>query len=506
MSMLVQAFLEIAVRYPDKVAVNDPTRSLTYAQLKTFAKAMRRLLMNETSCPRVGVLLPATAAGLGTTLGTLWAGKTIVPLNFLLQKSELAAVVRDARIDLVVSIQHFRELAGQLGVRVIYLEELNLRRRYLLQKLAPTPPAPDVNDDDLAAIVYTSGTTGQPKGVCLSHGNFMSNIRAAIEHLDLQPDNHLLGVLPPFHVFGLTIVTMLPVYLGGTVTYIPRFSPQEAYRAIAEKDITILLAVPSMYAAIARLKTLDKDKFSRIRLAVSGGEPLPRQVYDWVLERTGIRLLEGYGLTETSPVISVDVPESHQPGSVGLPLPGVELQVRDENGHPLPQGQRGELCVRGPLVMKGYFHRQEETSALIDRDGWLSTGDIVELGEENRIWITGRAKDIIIVGGENVYPREVECVLEEHPDVSEAAVIGRSDGNRGEVVTAFVILRDGADATPNDLRGWCRERLASYKVPREIHFREEFPRGPTGKILKRDLRSNTETPDGGLNEPQGTLA
>jgi len=487
--MLVEYLLEAARRFPARRAAGDPTRPMTYGQLTTFALAIRRLVLDKTRCDRVGVLLPGSGAALGTVWGTLWAGKTIVPLNFLQPPRELAAVIADARIDLVITTEHFQWLMKEVPTRTLYLEKLHLRFRYLYEKFRRTPEPPEVSPDDVAAIVYTSGTTGHPKGVCLTHRNFVSNCRAAIEHLRLTPDHHILGVLPPFHAFGLTVLKLLPVVLGATVTYIPRFSPQVVYRAIGMDDITILLAVPSMYAAVAQLKNPDASRFERIHVAVSGGEPLPRTVYEAMYERTGVRLMEGYGLTETSPIISCDLPWAHRPGAVGRALPGVELQVRNETGEPVSRGQEGELFVRGPLVMKGYFHRPDETAVVVDADGWFRTGDVVRIDDEGSISITGRAKDLIIVGGENVFPREIESVLERHPAVSDVAVIGKQDGSRGEVVVGFVTLRDGTNATADHLRSFCRDQLAGYKVPRQIHVRPELPRGPTGKILKRELKS-----------------
>ena len=487
--MLIEHLLESVRRRPNKRAANDPLRPLTYSQLSTFAQAIRRLVLKETRQERVGVLLPASTAGLGVLVGTVWSGKTVVPLNFLLQPGELSAVIADAQIDLVITTEHFDWLMRQTPVRALYLEKLFLKTRYAYEKFRRTPEPPQVSPEDLAAIVYTSGTTGLPKGVCLTHENLLSNCRAAIEHLRITSDHHLLGVLPPFHVFGLTVLKFLPIVLGATVTYIPRFSPQAAYRAIELEGITILLAVPSMYGAIARLKDLDATRFKRLHLAVSGGEPLPRTVYNQMYERTGVRLMEGYGLTETSPVLSCDVPWDHRVGTVGMVLPDVETQLRDQAGGVRANGREGELFVRGPMVMKGYFHRPEETEAVIDRDGWFRTGDIVEIGDDGHVSITGRAKDLILVGGENVFPREVELALEQHPAIADVAVIGQQDGSRGEVVVGFVALREDVEATAEELRSFCRDQLAGYKVPRKIHIRRELPRGPTGKILKRELRA-----------------
>lgn len=489
--MLIESLLDAAQKLPSKPAAIDPFRRLTYNQLTTLSKAICRLIVKETRCQRVGLMLPSTGAGLGALLGTLWAGRTVVPLNFLLQTRELAAIAQNAGIDLILSTRHFEPLLAGLPLRILYIEQLGLSRRYLWEKLRRTPDPPAVSSADVAAIVYTSGSTGQPKGVCLTYNNLLSNTRAAIEHLHLDPEHHLLGMLPPFHVFGLTLLSFLPIVLGTTVTFIPRFSAQAAYDAIgADSSISLVLAVPSMYAAIGRLKSLEASRCSGVKLAVSGGEPLPRKVYDQILERTGIRLMEGYGMTEASPVISCDMPAVHRVGTVGLPLPGVEVQVRDENGRILPLSETGELHVRGPSVMNGYYNRPEETEAVIDKDGWLRTGDIVQIAEDGHISITGRSKDIIIVGGENVYPREIEAVLEQYPGVQEAAVVGQPDIMRGEVVIAFAIVHESAEVSETDLRSFCRDRLASFKVPRQVIIRSSFPRGPSGKILKRELKAS----------------
>ncbi|MHA1600321.1 MAG: class I adenylate-forming enzyme family protein [Alphaproteobacteria bacterium] len=491
--MLVECFLETARRTPEKVAARDATRWLTYAQLVTFARAVRRIVLAETDAERVGVMLPASVAGLGTILGTLWAGKTIVPLNFLLPARELAAIIADARIDRVVSTQYFESLLAEIPIRTLYLERISLKRRYLCEKLRRTPRPPLVSGDDLAAIVYTSGSTGEPRGVCLSHGNLLFNARAAIEHLQITRDHHLLGILPPFHIFGLLIDVLIPAALDIAITYLPRFSPQAVYKLIGEGEITTILAIPSMYAAIARLKTIDRAHFANIRLAVSGGEPLSRKVYDEVSERTGMTLIEGYGMTETSPVISANQPWAHKTGTVGRPLAGVQTEVRDATGRAVAVGQEGELCVRGRLVMQGYFHRPEQTAQVLDSDGWLRTGDIVRIDDEGFISITGRAKEMMIVGGENVFPREVETVLEQHPDVAKAVVFGQPDATRGEVVIACVTLKEQANCSADDLREFCRGRLAGHKTPRQIHILDDLPRGPTGKILKRQLKSQLGT-------------
>lgn len=500
--MLVGHFLETADRFADKPAIKDPSRELTFSQLLRFAQTMERIVSAETSCPRVGIMLPTTCAGLGAIMGTLWAGRTFVPLNFLLQANELERIVADAGIDLILSTIHFEELLSKVPVRTAYLERLGLKRKYLWSKLRHAPPAPHVSPEDLAAIVYTSGTSGEPKGVCLSHSNLLSNARGIADHIRITPEDRLLGVLPNFHVFGLTVLNLVPVVFGTSISCIPRFSPQDMHRVIAEDKVNLVIAIPSMFGALARLKTLDFADFAHVKLAASGGEALPRKVYTDILERTGMRIIEGYGLTETSPIISADLPWAHKPGTVGPPMKDVEVQLRDAEGNVIalpPRRQapvlgeseveppEGELYVRGPLIMKGYYKKPNETAAMIDADGWLRTGDIVRIDQDRYIRITGRAKDLIIVGGENVYPREIEDVLDLHPAVAESAVIGRKDGLRGEAVVGFVTLCEGCSTTSTDLREHCRGALAGFKVPREIHIRSDLPRGPTGKILKREL-------------------
>lgn len=490
--MLAQCLLETCRRFGSKPAVRDAFRELTYKQLVVFSRVIRRVILQNSQCPRVGVCLPASTAGMGTLFGAWWAGRTVVPLNFLLQPRELAAIVADSGIDLILSTTHFQNLLEPLPVRTLYLESLGLKRRFVWEKLRFTPDPPPTGENDLAAIVYTSGSTGEPKGVALSHGNFITNVRAAIEHFSLGPDEHMLGVLPPFHVFGLTGTTLLPILLGATVTYIPRFSPQQVHKTITSAgDVSIFMAIPSMYGAIARLKDVEPAHFKNLRLAVSGGEPLPRRIYDLVLTQTGMDLLEGYGMTETSPIISVNVPDSNRIGTVGKPLPGVEIQVRSEVGTPIDPAQEGELCVRGPLVMQGYYQRPEQTAEVKDAQGWLRTGDIVRI-EDGYIRITGRAKDMMIVGGENVFPREVEAALERHPAVEEAVVLGRDDASRGEVVIAFVIPKEGMNCTAEELRAFCRDYLAGYKIPRDVYLTQDVPRGPTGKVLKRELKTRIE--------------
>ncbi|MCP4251706.1 MAG: long-chain fatty acid--CoA ligase [bacterium] len=488
--MLVEALLESARRFGRSPAVADATRRWNYRQLATVASAVRGIVKRQAAGQRVGIMLPACAAFPAVFFGVLWAGKTAVPLNFLLSAEELARIVKDAGLEVVYSVRHFRDLLSKLPIRGVFLEDLPLKRGVVLAKLRPRPKPPRVKPDDTAVILYTSGTSGDPKGVELTYANLRSNCDACIEAARMNHDQTFLNVLPPFHVFGLTGNVLVPVVLGAGVFAIPRFHPSAALEAIQQERVSIVLAIPSMYSAMLRQKSAPADALASVELAMSGGEPLPPDLATGFVERFGVTLHQGYGLTETSPVISLCAPHSPRDGSVGRIVPGFECRIADDDDVPLAAGCDGEIQVRGPCVMKGYYRRPDETAAVIDAEGWFRTGDVGRLDEDGFLLITGRKKEMIIVGGENVFPGEIEAVLTSHPAVAEAAVIGTVHGTRGEVPVAFVTLIDAVGTESPDeqsLRAYARRHLAGYKVPREIRISDDLPRGPTGKIQKRKL-------------------
>jgi len=449
---------------------------------------MRRRVEKATTRRHVGIMLPSCCAFAGTFYGVLWARRIAVPLNFLLQPAELSAVVADAELDTVFTIKHFAELASSLPVKVIYLEDLPLKREMVLQRLRRTPPAPTVRPDDTAVLLYTSGTSGAPKGVCQTYQNLRSDVEASIEKARLRADHRFLGVLPQFHSFGLTAMLLVPVTLGATVYYVPRFQPADVIQVIRRQQSSITIMIASMYAAMLKAKKGGKDDLASIEYAVSGGEALSDGVLHKFNDRFGVELVQGYGMTEASPVVSLNVPWSNRIGTVGQPIPGVEVRAFDDGAKAMAPYEVGELWIQGPIIMKGYYGKEADTREVITSDGWYKTGDMGTVDADGYISITGRKREMIIVGGENVYPREIEDALAEHPDVVEAAAIGRTDASRGEVVVAFVTLRDeGRDVNEIALRDFCRERIAGYKVPRRIIISNDLPRGPTGKILKRKL-------------------
>ncbi len=486
--MLVSALLEAEARVPKKVAVADTFRTLTYRQLALLARVMRGVVLRGTSLDRVGIMLPASTVCPATLFGVLWASKKAVPLNFLLAGDELAQIVKDAGLDLIITVRHFSELAEELPARAIFLEDLPLKRKVIFEMLKRRPRVPEVLPDSTAVLLYTSGTTAEPKGVELTHENLHTNCLNSIASLNLTAEQVILNVLPPFHVFGLTGTVFLPVYLGATVRAIPRFSPMALIKTVEEHAVTSLIAIPSMYAAVLKTKSAAAESFRSVTIAISGGEPLPERVRLGFAERFGVDLLEGYGLTETSPVVAANAPHAAKVGTVGRPVRNVEVRIVSEEGAEVPAGEAGEIHVRGAGVMKGYYRKPDATRAVIDADGWFHTGDIGVLDDDGFLAITGRVKDMLIIGGENVFPREIEAVLEDHAGVLQAAVIGVPDDLRGEVAVAFVIPEQGAEVTEAGLRNHAKQSLAGFKVPRRVEISDDLPTGPTGKLLKRRLR------------------
>ncbi|MBI4717693.1 MAG: AMP-binding protein [Planctomycetes bacterium] len=486
--MLLDALLDGAARFPHRPAVTDAGTTLSYRRLTLLARVLRDVVLQDGDCPRVGIMLPASTAFPAAVMGAWWAARIAVPLNFLLSAEELARIVADADLQVVLTVRHFAPLVSRLPVRPVFLEDLPLKRRALGAMLRPWPARPTVDPHATAVILYTSGTTAQPKGVELTFHNLHSNCVDTIASLDIDPAQKFLNILPPFHVFGLTANVLVPIVLGAGVFAIPRFNPLAVVKAVREQGITIIMAIPSMYAAMLRTKSSDPDTFRSLYLAVSGGEPLPETIRLGFLERFGLRLHQGYGLTETSPVVAACSLSAFREGTVGRPIRHVQVRIVGSDGHIALPGHDGEILVRGPGVMKGYFRKPEETRAVLNSDGWFSTGDIGHLDGDGFLVITGRAKEMLIIGGENVFAREIEAVLEAHASVLQAAVIGVPDELRGEAPVAFVVPQRGVGVSEADLRAFAKQSLAGFKVPKRIEIREDLPTGPTGKLVKRKLR------------------
>jgi len=426
----------------------------------------------------VGIVLPNCALYPAAVVGAIWAGKVPVPLNPLLKPQELDFIFKEAAIDTVVADTLTPAISG---LDVSFMQARDLVGTDTLSELPPTPAALA----DTAVLLYTSGTTGRPKGVPLTHENLLSNAQGVISRLCQHGDDVILGVLPLFHAFGLMETALVPLLLGAEATY-ARFTPQRIATLITQRKATVFLGVPSMFRLLVRGKD-GTAALKSLRLAVSGGDALPATLRDAYRQRFSKELLEGYGLTETSPVISTNTPEESKPGTVGRALPGVKIRIQGEDGKLQPPGSEGEVQIQGPNVMSGYYQRPVENQAAFTADGWFRTGDMGFLDADGYLTIRGRIKELIVRDGEKIMPREVEEALEQHPGVLEAAVLGEPDGTRGEAVIAFVTPAE-QPPTADELREFCRGHLADFKVPRRFVIAGDFPRGPTGKILKRAIK------------------
>jgi long-chain acyl-CoA synthetase len=360
------------------------------------------------------------------------------------------------------------------------------------QLLATVEPFTEIarrSETDTAVILYTSGTTGTPKGAELTPGNLARNCEIAQELFAMNEQNVVFGGLPLFHAFGRTCGLNTVVRAGGCSTLLPRFDAAAALQMIGRDRVTIFRGVPTMYTAMVNQPAAASNEASTLRVCVSGGAALPVEVLRGFEERFTCELLEGYGLSETSPVASFNHPDrERKPGSIGTPIDGVEIAVVDSDGNELPHGQVGEIVIRAHNVMKGYWNRPDATAEAIDANGWFHTGDMARIDEDGYFFIVDRKKDMIIRGGYNVYPRELEGVLCKHPAVREAAVIGIPHAELGEEVAAAVTLKPEAHADPAELRDYVKERVAAYKYPRTVWLVDDLSKEPTGKILKRDIQ------------------
>lgn len=496
---LLQSILRHALVRPRATMVVDDRGETSAFKLAAGSMFLSRHVKQSTDRPHVGLMLPTSGAFGMALLGCWLAGRVAVPLNYLLARDELLHVIRDSEIDVILTS---RKLLDALDIsqehtgdaRLVCLEDLSFKG------LPPLRLPPKQNDDALALLVYTSGTSGKPKGVELTFGNLESNVRDCIAFAELKRSTGFLGVLPQFHSFGVNVMTLCPMVLGAKVIYTARFVPKKIIELLREHRPDIFVAVPSMFAALANVKKAEPEDFASLKYPVSGAEPLPDAVYEKFLDRFGVQILEGYGLTETSPVCNWSKPTAHKRHAVGKPLPRVRNLIVGEDGKTLlGPGESGEIAIAGPNVMRGYHKLPELTDEVIkhlhvpdepEPVRAFFTGDIGHVDEDDFLFITGRKKEMLIVGGENVFPREIEDVLVQHPAVVAAAVIGQRDDVRGEVPIAFVELTDdeaGQNFDESELRSFARERIAGYKVPREIRVIEELPRNPTGKILRREL-------------------
>ena len=483
-------FLEQADRHPRRKALLFEFNTWRYADVRRLIHAQATQLRTAGLKPgqRAAILLKNCPAYV-FNLFAVWAcGAVAVPINHFLKSAEIDFILKDSGVTLLITDSEFNATTGALAAPV---------RKYSIDQLPEDGErvfSPEFRNDpnELAVIIYTSGTTGHPKGACLTHGNLIANVESCEDALGVKSSSdRILIILPMFHSFMMTVGILTPLLTGFGIVLVTSLKPlNNIIQSMILTRVTILPAIPQVYQALANTSIpWYVHWLLALRLAISGAAPLPAETLERFNRKFRIKLLEGYGLSEASPVVSFNPLRGVQKqGSCGVPVKNVEVSIRDESGRMLPAGEVGEVCVRGPNVMSGYLNNADETAKTI-RDGWLHTGDLGRMDGDGYLYIVDRLKDMLLVHGMNVYPREIEEVIHRFPGVKECAVVGRPDTSKGETPVAFVAAEEGKPIDLKTLREHCRSNLADYKCPREFHFLPALPRNPAGKILKTELRA-----------------
>jgi long-chain acyl-CoA synthetase len=485
---LADAFARSAREHSEKTALFWGEAEISYATILSQAHWLAARLAREFSVrsgDRVGLWLKNCPEFVPAYFGILLAGGVGVPINNFLKPDEAGHILNDAGVDILITGMAMSESLPKLkalrpSLRVVLVED------FAQATAVPDFPPPPCGDNALAILIYTSGTTGRPKGAMLSHANLLHNVASCRTVLGAHSEDRFVVLLPMFHSFMMTVGVLLPLLTGSSIVLVRSLHPPK--NVIAEmlhRRATILPAVPQFFRTLA---AAGAEQGLCLRVCISGGAPLPLEILREFNTRMPLPLIEGYGLSEASPVVSLNpLAGPQKAGSIGLPIPGVEVSVQGGSGQPLPPGETGEICVRGGNVMLGYWNQPQETGQTLV-NGWLRTGDIGHCDADGYFFITDRKKDMLLVNGINVYPREIEEILHQFPGVQEAAVVGMPDARRGEQPLAFVAAKEGTTLEEKALLGFIRERLADYKVPRRVHFLPALPRNATGKILKTELR------------------
>lgn len=518
---------DAAARWPDNIAYDFMGKTSSYRTLLDQVNRLARGFQQMGVGPgtRVGLLLPNCPYYLLAYYALLKTGATVVNFNPLYSVHEIAHQLKDADVEIMVTVNlkltydkltpflgqgkfrkivvgHFEKtlpfpknflfpLAKRKEIAVYPADDRHISVHALLGS-DPIREVPNIEPDTAIAVLqYTGGTTGVPKGASLTHSNLHINTQQCVRWMaGLEPGRErLLAVIPFFHVFAMTAALNMAIANGMTIIIHPRFELKKVLCDIHKKKPTLMPGVSTLYATINNYKQLDKYDLSSIKICVSGGGPLPVEVKERFEKLTGCNLVEGYGLTESSPVTHcTPLFGLQKSGSIGLPLPGTECRIldKDDKVTEMPVGEVGELCVRGPQVMLGYLNKPEETAAVL-RDGWLHTGDLGKMDEDGYFYIVDRLKEMIIVGGYNVYPRNVEEVLYTHPAIAEAAVVGLTHATRGQMIKAYIVLKEGQTLDEGTLKPYLKERMSAYAVPHAYEFRATLPKSMIGKILKKEL-------------------
>lgn len=515
---LVSVLEESVKEHPDKEAVVFDSIRLDYKTINAMANQVANMLVAKgvRKGDKVALTCPNLPYFPAVWMGILKAGAVMVPLSVLLRPREIAYHLEDSDTLLYICFEGTPEMpmgtSGWEGFQQVdackhfitipaipgapsFIEG----QGSLMELMNEQPPTFDTvmcRPDDSCLIIYTSGTTGRPKGAELTHSNMLMNCSVSSRLFESEPDDRALIVLPMFHSFGIS-VTDLTLLTHGTMVLLPRFDTAAVLRALQEENITTFAGVPTMYWELLNYDNseghFDLEKIATtLRMCVSGGASLPIEVMKGFEEKYQVQILEGYGLSETSPTATFNRPDRERKiGSIGLPIWGVDVMVVDDDMNEKPIGEEGEIVIRGHNIMKGYYKR-DEANAEAFKGGWFHSGDIGKMDEDGYFYIVDRVKDMIIRGGFNVYPREVEEVMMTHPDVSLVAVIGVPSDVHGEEVKAYVVPKQGATPDVAEMTAWCKDQMAAYKYPRMIEIIDALPLGPTGKILKKELRAQDE--------------
>ena len=488
---LATAFAASADKNWAKTAVFWGDAEYSYQKLRAQSSWLSARLQKDCGVgpgDRVGLWLKNCPEFIAATFGALHAGSIVVPINNFLKTDEVSYILADAGAKVLISeaatAGEQSELAAKLpGLKFFRVDELADMPAHPAVEPAPAPR----RETDLALIIYTSGTTGRPKGAMLSHGNVLCNIESCRQMLETVALDRFVVLLPMFHSFMLCVGIMLPMTTGCSVVLIKSLHPpKNVIQEIIAREATILPAIPQFFRALANAHVPPQIP---LRLCISGAAPLPVEILKEFNDRFPIPLIEGYGLSEASPVVSLNpIRGPWKAGSIGVPVPGVEVTVQNDDGQILPPGQIGEICVRGGNIMQGYWNQPQETARAL-RNGWLLTGDVGYGDADGYFFITDRKKDMLLVNGINVYPREIEEIIYQFPGVKEAAVIGQPDPRKGEQPVAFISPKDGVVLDEKALLQFVRSKLADYKVPRRVTVLSALPRNVTGKVLKTALRN-----------------
>ena len=501
---LAARLAESARRVPDRIALLWQDRSVTYRELDERATAAAGALQKLGVLPgdRVALYVGNTPHFVEAFYGILRAGGVVVPLNTALTRPEVAHVIADSGARVLIAMEAAIDLARDVRDAVPELEQVvvtgvtgavpgtTAHWRELIDSASPYTPVTRA-PDDLAALVYTSGTTGTPKGAMLTHRNLTANQdQVSQTRMAITEDDVVLAVLPLFHIYALNVGLGASIHAGASVLLVERFDPVGTLDLVGRHGATVVLGAPPMYIAWLNTADVDEVDFGKVRFAVSGAAPLPAPVLRRFEEEFKIPIWEGYGLTEASPAVTSNAMGEHpRPNSVGRPLPGIEVRIVDADDRVAEAGDPGEVHVRGDNVFQGYWPEGRAGTDVVTRDGWLRTGDVGYLDGDNNLYLVDRRRDLVIVSGFNVYPREVELVLERHPKVTACAVVGVPHPYTGEAVKAFVVPGAGHELTEEELVAWCRRSLARFKCPEIIEFVRELPYSTTGKVLRRVLRT-----------------